>query len=84
MDIEVAEERNDEVLVLSPVGRLDSGNVRSFESVVMDHVSSGERRVVVDFSRLDFISSAGEVPPVAVPLPMLDPEPLLLPPSWVH
>ena len=40
MDIEVAEERNDEVLVLSPVGRLDSGNVRSFESVVMDHVSS--------------------------------------------
>ncbi len=59
MDIEVAEERNDEVLVLSPVGRLDSGNVRSFESVVMDHVSSGERRVVVDFSRLDFISSAG-------------------------
>ena len=59
MDIEVAEERNDEVLVLSPVGRLDSGNVCSFESVVMDHVSSGERRVVVDFSRLDFISSAG-------------------------
>ena len=59
MDIEVAEERNDEVLVLSPVGRLDSGNVRSFESVVMDHVSSGERRVVVDFSRLDFVSSAG-------------------------
>ena len=39
MDIEVAEERNDEVLVLSPVGRLDSGNVCSFESVVMDHVS---------------------------------------------
>ena len=59
MNIEVAEERNDEVLVLSPIGRLDSGNVRSFESVVMDHVSKGERRVVVDFSRLDFISSAG-------------------------
>ena len=59
MNIEVAEERNDEVLVLSPIGRLDSGNVRSFESVVMDHVSKGERRVIVDFSRLDFISSAG-------------------------
>ena len=59
MDIEVAEERNDAVLVLSPVGRLDSGNARSFESVVMAHVSSGERRLVVDFSRLDFISSSG-------------------------
>ena len=59
MDIEVAEERNDDVLVLLPVGRLDSGNARSFESVVMDHVSSGERRLIVDFSRLDFISSSG-------------------------
>ena len=59
MNIEVAEERNDEVLVLLPVGRLDSGNARSFESVVMDHVSSGERRLIVDFSRLDFISSSG-------------------------
>ncbi len=59
MAIEVAEERNDEVLVLSPVGRLDSGNASSFESIVMDHVSSGERRLVVDFSRLDFISSSG-------------------------
>ena len=59
MDIEVAEERSDDVLVLLPVGRLDSGNARSFESVVMDHVSSGERRLIVDFSRLDFISSSG-------------------------
>ena len=30
------------------------------------------------------VISQYEVPPVAVPLPMLDPEPLLLPPSWVH
>ena len=59
MDIEVAEERKDDVLVLLPLGRLDSGNARSFESVVMDHVSSGERRLIVDFSRLDFISSSG-------------------------
>ncbi len=59
MDMEVAEERNDDVLVLSPVGRLDSGNARSFEAVVMEHVSGGERRLIVDFSRLDFISSSG-------------------------
>ena len=59
MQIEVTEERNDKVLVLLPVGRLDSGNARSFESVVMAHVSSGERRLIVDFSHLDFISSSG-------------------------
>ena len=59
MDIDVAEERHDEVLVLLPVGRLDSGNTHSFESVVMDHVSRDEQRLIVDFSRLDFISSSG-------------------------
>ena len=59
MDIEVAEERNDDVLVLLPVGRLDSGNARSFESVVMQRISGGEQRLIVDFSRLDFISSSG-------------------------
>ena len=59
MDIEVGEERSGEVLVLVPIGRLDSGNASSFESIVMDRVSSGERRLIVDFSRLDFISSSG-------------------------
>ena len=59
MDIEIAEERNDDVLVLLPVGRLDSGNARSFESVVMQRISGGEQRLIIDFSRLDFISSSG-------------------------
>ena len=59
MNIEVAEERNDDVLVLVPVGRLDSGNANSFESIVMTHIGSGERRLIVDFSRLNFMSSSG-------------------------
>ena len=59
MNIEVAEERNDDVLVLIPVGRLDSGNANSFESIVMTHIGSGERRLIVDFSRLNFMSSSG-------------------------
>ena len=59
MDIEVAEEREGGALVLLPVGRLDSANARSFESVVMERVGSGEQRLLVDFSRLNFISSSG-------------------------
>ena len=59
MDIEVGEERSGEVLVLVPTGRLDRGNASSFESIVMDRISSGELRLIVDFSRLDFISSSG-------------------------
>ena len=59
MNIEVVEEREDAALVLLPVGRLDSANARSFESVVMERIGSGEQRLIVDFSRLTFISSSG-------------------------
>jgi len=59
MDIEVAEKRHGEVLVLVPVGRLNSDNAHAFESLVMDRIRRGECRLVVDFSRLQFISSSG-------------------------
>lgn len=59
MNFEMAEERSGDVLVLLPVGRIDSVNARPFESAVMGCISAGERHVVVDFRRLDFISSSG-------------------------
>ena len=58
MDIEVTEERHGEVLVLGPVGRLDSDSAPAFESLVMDRIRSGECRLVVDFGRMKFISSS--------------------------
>lgn len=58
-EIEVIEERESGVLVLIPVNRLDGANADSFESVVMDHISNGEQRLIIDFSRLNFVSSAG-------------------------
>ena len=57
--MEVGEEKCGKVLVLLPIGQVNSANARAFESVVMDRISGGEQHVVVDFSRLDFISSAG-------------------------
>ncbi len=59
MEIEVAEEREDGALVLLPVGRLDSANARAFEAIVMERVGAGEQRLIVDFSKLNFISSSG-------------------------
>ncbi len=59
MNIEVVEKRDNDVLVLLPVDRLDSTNARAFETIVMDHISKGEQRMIVDFSRLNFISSSG-------------------------
>ena len=59
MNIEVEEERGNDVLVLLPIGRLDSANAHTFESIVTNHISNGEQHLIVDFSRLEFISSSG-------------------------
>ena len=59
MNIEVETEREEKALVLLPVGRLDSANARSFEQIVMEQISGGEQSLIVDFSRLTFISSSG-------------------------
>ena len=59
MNIEVGKEQHDDVLVLSPVDRLDSANARAFEGIVLECIDGGENRVIVDFSRLNFISSSG-------------------------
>ena len=40
MNIEVAEERDNGVLVLLPVGRLDSANARTFESITSGMVNN--------------------------------------------
>lgn len=58
-NIEVIEERESGVLVLTPVKRLDGANARSFESLIMDHIGNGEQNLIVDFSRLNFVSSEG-------------------------
>lgn len=59
MSIEVSENRTGGALVLAPIGRLDSANAHSFEATVMGHVGGGERRIVIDFGQLNFISSSG-------------------------
>jgi anti-anti-sigma factor len=59
MSIAVVEEREGNVLVLQPVGKIDGQNAHAFETTVMGHISGGERRLVVDCSRMEVISSAG-------------------------
>ena len=82
VNIEVAEERVNEVLVLLPVGRLDSANARSFESITMAHINNGAQNLIVDFSRLNFISSSGmRVLLIAALLQESDSIPNALPPD---
>ncbi len=57
--MQVDQLRLDGTLVVAPAGRLDSTTSGAFESLVLGLVSAGERRLVVDFAAVEYISSAG-------------------------
>ena len=59
MDIKVDQERDGEALVLLPIGRIDGSNARSFELLIRELIDNGERQLVIDCGRLEFISSSG-------------------------
>jgi len=47
------------VFVVMPSGRLDTNNYRDAEQLVQTHVAAGETKIIFDFSKTDYISSAG-------------------------
>ena len=49
----------DGLLVVSPSGKLDSGNSQAFEEALLAQMDAHIRGVIFDFSKLDYISSAG-------------------------
>ena len=57
--MDIHEERKDGFLVLGLEGRLDAVSSKMFEEKVLALVDGGERRIVIDLSRLDYVSSAG-------------------------
>jgi anti-anti-sigma factor len=56
--MEIGEEREDGVLVVTLAGRLDSLTSSELEARLLDHAAR-ERRVVVDMRGVEYISSAG-------------------------
>ena len=57
--MDIHEERKDGFLVLGLEGRLDAVSSKMFEEKVLALVDGGETRIVIDLSRLDYVSSAG-------------------------
>lgn len=57
MDIKV--ESFGEATVLVPVARVDSSTAKAFEAKVLQVVNTGAARIILDFSEMDYISSAG-------------------------
>ena len=57
--MDIHEDRKDGFLVLGLEGRLDAVSSKMFEEKILALVDGGERRIVIDLSRLDYVSSAG-------------------------
>ena len=56
--MDIQEQRQGDVMILQPVGRLDSLNCRGFETRLLAALDES-KTVVVDCAALDYISSAG-------------------------
>ena len=46
-------------LVLSPQGRLDAQSAQGFQDAVLAKVDAGTTKLLLDFERLEYVSSAG-------------------------
>jgi anti-anti-sigma factor len=57
--LEISEQREGEVVVLEPVGRLNNDTSPEFQTRLLSCVNSGGAKVLVDLSRVDYVSSAG-------------------------
>lgn len=57
--MEIKQETSSDSVIISPVGRIDSNNSSSLEEKVMFFIGSGATNVVLNFSHVDYISSAG-------------------------
>src|SRR5215813_554936 len=60
--MQVSEERYGDALVLTPVGRIDNSTNNGLKSVLDSRVANcrkGGDRLVLDFSKVDYISSVG-------------------------
>ena len=57
--MEITEARERGVVVVAPVGRIDSTTSDRLEQHLLKLVAAGERKIVVDFAGVEYISSAG-------------------------
>lgn len=55
----IEQERREDLLIVRPRGRLDSSSAPEMERLVTEQLDAGVQRLVLDFTSLDYISSAG-------------------------
>jgi len=57
--MQIKDERQKGVAIVAPLGRIDSTTAAALERHLLGLVGGGDRRIVIDFAGVDYISSAG-------------------------
>lgn len=57
--MQIREDNHQDVLILAPVGHLDTRSQHEFEVKVLEKLTAGERRFLIDMAEVEYISSAG-------------------------
>jgi anti-anti-sigma factor len=57
--VSIKEEAKGDVLVLRMIGRLDAVSSPTAERKVFDYINNGQHKLLIDFSGIDYLSSAG-------------------------
>lgn len=57
--MEISERESDGICVMQPEGRIDSMSCRVFENRMLTAMGTGDGQMLIDFTTVDFISSAG-------------------------
>ena len=57
--MEIGARRDGDILILLPVGRIDNDTSPKFQARLLESLTSAGAAVLVDFSGVDYISSAG-------------------------
>jgi anti-anti-sigma factor len=57
--MEISEQRRDDIIVLSPVGRINNDSSADFQTKLLCCIGPDVTKVLIDFSGVEYISSAG-------------------------
>ena len=57
--MEIATTQDGDAVILAPEGRLDGATSSGLEAALSSRIESGARTLVIDFSNLGYVSSAG-------------------------
>jgi stage II sporulation protein AA (anti-sigma F factor antagonist) len=55
----VVSRENGAVVIVTPQGRFDTNGSPEVERVLVDHIARGTKRIVLDLSHIEYISSIG-------------------------